>query len=232
VGDRPVCRKTAREVQLGVYLENIDGYNLLIYFDLYGFLIGVGLLAVLLPILRWRKRSLAYLLFFSIFWVYLLFVIRTVIFPIAINFDPINTRGFPDINLIPFYIRYCSPMTKYCFIEIVGNIILTVPLGFGINFLARLNPKKALWLALLVGPGFELSQLIISLVFRSGFRAVDINDAILNAFGVLIGYSLFRIFAWIYLKISAHFAIRKKWLLSEIYDVAFQALAPDEPKNA
>jgi glycopeptide antibiotics resistance protein len=123
-------------------------------------------------------------------------------------------------------------MTKYCFIEIAGNIILTVPFGFGINFLARLNPKNALWLALTIGLGFELSQLIISLVFRSGFRTVDINDAILNTFGVLIGYSLFRIFALVYLKISAHFAVRKKWLLSEIYDVALQALASDKSKNA
>jgi glycopeptide antibiotics resistance protein len=205
---------------------------LLIYFDTYDFLIGICLLAVLLPILRWRKRSSAYLLFFSVFWVYLLFVIRTVIFPIAISPSPIDGRSTPDINLIPFYVRYCAPMTRYCFIEVVGNIILTIPFGFGISFIIRSRPRDILWLAFVVGLGFEFSQLIISLVFRNGFRAVDINDAIFNALGVLLGYSLFRLFAQAFLRITAHSGIREKWLFSEIHDVAFQVQPSDKSRNA
>jgi glycopeptide antibiotics resistance protein len=213
-------------------LESLTEDNLLIYFGIYGFVIGIGLLAIILPILRWRKRNLSFLLFFSIFWVYLLFVIRTVVFPIAINQAPFTGSFSPDINLIPFYIRYCSPMTKYCFIEVVGNTILTIPFGFGINFLARFKSRNILWIAICVGFGFEFLQLIISLIFRTGFRAVDINDALLNSLGLLFGYALFRIFAWAYIKIFSHSKTRENWLFADIYDIAFRAQFSERPENA
>jgi len=196
---------------------------MLIHFDECDFLIGIGILCILLFVLRWKKRSLAYLIFFSIFWIYLLFVVQIVIFPIAINTDN-SIRAMPSINLIPFYTGYCS-MPRYCLMDFVGNIILTMPFGFGINFLVRIKPKNFLWLASALGFGFEFSQLVISLAFRSGFRTIDINDAILNAIGVLTGYTLFRAFAWLYIKSTEYFGIENKWLFSDIYHVAIQAQA-------
>jgi len=62
-------------------------------------------------------------------------------------------------------------------VNIVDNILLTIPFGFGINFLARVRPKGIFWLAPAVGLGLELAQLCISLLSRSGSRASDINDA-------------------------------------------------------
>jgi len=122
-------------------------------------------------------------------------------------------------------------MPGLCVRSILDNIILTIPFGFGVNFLVRVKPKNVFWLSTAVGLGFELSQLILSTVFRSGFRAVDINDAILNATGVLLGYAFFRAFAWSYLKATEHFSIKHKWLFAEIYDVVFQTQATDKPKT-
>ena len=204
---------------------------MLIRFDENDFLIGFGVLFVLLIVLRWKKRSFSYLLFFSIFWVYLLLVVQNIIFPFVINTDYSSPRILPGINLIPFYSGYCS-IPRYCILNFVGNIILTIPFGFGINFLTRVKPRNFLWLAAALGIGFELSQLIISLVFRSGFRTIDINDSILNATGVLIGYVLFRAFAWAYLKIAGHFGIKDKWLFADVYAVALQTQAMDESKRA
>ena len=203
----------------------------LIRFDGSDFLIGVGVLFVLLIFLWQQKRRLSYLLFFSIFWIYLLVVVKTVIFPFIINLDYGSPRIMPTINLIPFYFGYCS-IPEYCVLGIVGNIILTMPFGFGINFLVKVKPRNILGLALAVGFGFEFSQLVISLVFRSGFRSIDINDVILNAIGVLIGYALFRAFALAYIKIAGYFEIKQKWLFAYIYDVSSQTQDDDRPKNA
>ena len=205
----------------------------MVYFDEYDFLFGVGILCVLLPILWWRKHNLSYLLFFSIFWIYLLAVVQAVIFPFVINTAYGNATFTPSINLIPFYFGSCfTYMPALCVRGILENIILTIPFGFGINFLVRVKPRNFFWLAISIGLGFELSQLAISLVFRSAFRAVDINDAILNAAGVLLGYVFFRAFAWAYIKATEHFGIKHKRLFADIYDIAFQAQVAEKSINA
>jgi glycopeptide antibiotics resistance protein len=207
------------------------GDHLSINFDGHDYLIGIGILVVLLPILWWRKRNPSTILFFSIFWVYLLVVVQAVLFPIVIDTTYSGGIFTPSLNIIPFYFGPCQ-MPELCVRSVIDNIILTIPFGFGINFLVRVKPKSFLWLAVAVGFGFELSQLALSIAFRSGFRAVDINDALFNAAGVLLGYACFRAFAWVYLKASQHFGIRHKWLFADIYEIVLQIQASDRSKNA
>jgi glycopeptide antibiotics resistance protein len=195
-------------------------------------LIGIGILVILLPVLWWRKHNLSYLLFFSIFWLYLLAVVQVVFFPITINTAYSGAAFIPSINLIPFYFGSCfSNMPELCVRGIIDNIILTIPFGFGVNFLVRVKPRNFFWLAIAVGLGFELSQLILSIALRSGFRAVDINDAILNVTGVLLGYVIFKSFAWSYLKATEHFGIKHKCMFADIYNIVFQTQAADKPKT-
>lgn len=204
---------------------------MMIDFDGRDLLIGIGILCILLPIIGWKKRSLSYLIFFSLFWVYLLAVVSVIIFPIVVNPESTDIVFAPSINFIPFYLGNCFLLANLCLKSIVENIAITIPLGFGINFLVKIKPKNILWLALGVGFVFELSQLIISLIFRSGFRAIDINDVILNSTGVLIGYGLFRLFAWLYLKISKFFDLKHKAIFADIYNIAIQAQADGILKN-
>jgi glycopeptide antibiotics resistance protein len=189
-------------------------------------LIGIGMLCLILPVLWWRKRSLSYLLFFSIFWVYILAVVRAVIFPIVISNDLIDSEFSVSMNLRPFYFSDCS-MFNLCVKDVVDNILLTIPFGFGINFLIRIKPKNILWLSLMVGIVFEFSQLVISLTFRSGFRAIDINDVIFNGIGVLIGYGLFRLFAWAYVRVAKYINLKYMVILSDVYEIALQAQTTD-----
>jgi glycopeptide antibiotics resistance protein len=195
---------------------------MMIYFGPIGFLIGFVVLGILLLILWKRKYSLSHLLFFSVFWVYLLFVIQVAIFPMVINSDPANA-GLPSINLIPFHIDYCARELRSCMIEVGGNILLTVPFGFGINFLLKSKPQQILWLGFALGFGFEFLQWVVSLVGRSGFRSIDINDFLLNAIGVWVGYALFRVFAWVYIRVARHFKIEEKRFLADVYKIAIQA---------
>ncbi|HTX80458.1 MAG TPA: VanZ family protein [Longilinea sp.] len=154
-------------------------------------LIGLVILAVLLPLIWWRKHSLAYLLAFSLFWFYGLFVVSEIIFPLTPD------TGLPHFNLIPLNLG-CSLHEPLCLRNFIANILITMPFGFGINFLVSLKPKSYFWLASAVGLGLELSQLAASLAFQSSFHVADINDSILNAIGVLLGYAVFRILGWLY----------------------------------
>jgi len=191
----------------------------MLYFDQTCLAIGISLLAIILIFLRWQGKNISYLLFFSLFWIYLLGIVSVVVFPFPIG---VPNPGFkPDINIIPFYFGRCS-FQELCFRQVYANILLTIPFGFGINFLARIKPNNVIWIAPSVGVMLEFTQLIISLITRSSFRVVDINDVILNATGVLLGYGIFRLFGAIYSFITHRFQIRHRYIFAYIYDIVRQ----------
>lgn len=198
-------------------------------------LLGILGLIVALAILWQRKRGLPYLFFFSIFWVYVMVSLDKVFFPIQINGEYVDAmRQIPllsQVNLVPFYFGQ-YPMASAGFIGILNNVILTIPFGFGLNFIVRIRAKNFIWLAFALGIGFEITQLIISLLLRYPYRTIDVNDILMNATGVLLGYGLFRIFALLYLAMTKRFEIKHEDLSAYIYDVASRAQTTIEVKNA
>lgn len=182
-------------------------------------------------IILWRrKHNLSYLICFAIFSFYLALAADKVFFPIAISGTYADTMRLQApfsafINLAPFNFNFSlSEMPDLVILQIVQNILLTIPFGFGVSFVVRLKPKDFLWLVPAVGLGTELLQLIIGLILRYPYRTIDINDAILNALGVLIGYVVFRIFARLYLWMTQRFAINLRGLAAYIAVVASQAI--------
>ena len=186
--------------------------------------IGILLLIGVVIGLRRRKHSIAYLVFFSIFWVYSMLGLDKTIFPLQINgaFVDVMRQAplFSQVNLLPFYFsKYGLSAAGY--IGILDNILLTMPFGFGLNFLRHLGLKDVLWLSISVGFGIEAVQLLLTLILRYPFRVVDINDVWLNGLGVLIGYGLFRAFAWLYvLAMPQRPDIEHRGLLAYLYHVA------------
>ena len=145
-----------------------------------------------------------------------------VIFPIHIpDGNPEFVRRL-QVNLVPFYFGGCYYL-PLCLRNIYLNILLTIPFGFGISFVAKVKHKDVIWVVVAVGLVFEFSQLIVSLVFRSPFRVVDINDVILNAVGVWLVYALFRIFGFLYLFVTKRFEMRHRFLFAYVYDVVRQS---------
>jgi hypothetical protein len=55
---------------------------------------------------------------------------------------------------------------------------------------------------------------------------------ILNGTGVLIGYVLFRLFAWLYLKITEYFKFKHRFIFADIYEIALQTQVAGRSKNA
>jgi glycopeptide antibiotics resistance protein len=178
--------------------------------------VSLAALGIALMVLWMEGKSLSYLLFFSIFWIYLMGVVSLVAFPFPIGYP--NPDFKPSVNLMPLNFGDCSYLIL-CIRNIYQNIILTVPLGFGVSFIAQIKYRNISWLALTVGLVFEVTQLVISLVARSPFRVVDINDVLLNALGVLLGYGIFRIFGWFYSVAIQKSQVQPRYVFAYIYDI-------------
>jgi glycopeptide antibiotics resistance protein len=176
--------------------------------------------------LRRREWNFSQLLFFSIFWVYLLVVIKSTLFPIFIDAfrrEVLGRQFMVSVNLIPFYF---GPFTNWtsALPGIILNTLLTMPAGFGISFVTRFKANDLAWLLLAFGFGLEGMQLLISLVLGYPYRTIDVNDVIFNSLGVLLGYGAFRLFAWIYAVLSQRFKIRQAGLFSYIREVSDRAV--------
>ena len=195
----------------------------------YPLLIGIVILIVILAILWSRKHRLSYLFCFSVFWIYVLLVVNVTLFPMPIpgNGGEMESRQsviyiLSHVNLIPFYYgEYSNLGPFYVFLrEIVANIVLTAPFGFGISFIVRFKARNVFYLAVAVGVVIETTQLVLSVVLGSAYRGVDINDVLMNAIGVLIGYGFFRVFSWLYVSITERVKIELKGLFAYVYTVA------------
>jgi glycopeptide antibiotics resistance protein len=163
---------------------------------------GLAILVILLFLFR-RKRSTSYRFFFTIFWLYLLFVVSLTLFPIPF-LDKLSYRSpvgeiLSRVNLVPFdFGRLFENNATVVFELFFGNILLTMPFGFGLPFVARFHPKSMLWIAVAAGFGIESAQLGVNLLLGGTYRSVDINDVLLNAIGAWLGYLLFLGFAGVY----------------------------------
>ncbi len=77
-------------------------------------------------------------------------------------------------------------------INLIGNIVLLLPIGFLAPLAYKsLTWKKALLLAIGAGLAIETLQAVLNV------GIFDIDDVILNAIGAIIGYGIFMLFAWI-----------------------------------
>jgi glycopeptide antibiotics resistance protein len=108
-------------------------------------------------------------------------------FYLSANFTPLReiSRLLRDGNYAP----------------LIGNILVTVPLPWLLYWdFRRLGAKKAGALAMLLTLLIEPFQALIDLLYRFPANVIDVDDAILNASGCIIG--IFAIYLCIFLKKS------------------------------
>jgi glycopeptide antibiotics resistance protein len=156
--------------------------------------LAIALVALIVYALWRQKRSYRYFFCVVLFSIYVLLAVDKVFFPIIITGDMRFTEQqfMRSVNLIPFNFNFAE-LPRIVLLQIVQNILLTMPFGFGINFLAKVSAKDLLWLCPAIGLCIETIQLLISLALGYPYRIIDINDAILNATGVALGYGAFRL---------------------------------------
>ena len=149
-----------------------------------------------------KKKSFVYLVFFTIFYIYLVKVLDYTLFQfqsllLLKHFVPhLILNGLAaqkSINLIPFI-----TLTPEDLKTSLLNILLFIPFGFGLPFITNFHAKKIVGIGVFFSIVIELLQLTTGLMAKITFRVADINDVVFNTLGVIIGYILFAGFVRIY----------------------------------
>ena len=199
---RITANQQTTEVRLADAVTNLSAP---MEFDLLTVLLFVVIWIGIVAFLR-SKKSLAYLIFFTIFYIYIFKVLDYTLFQfqslvLLKHFMPnliLNgqTAG-KDMNLIPLI-----TLTRQDLKTSLLNILLFIPFGFGLPFISNFRMKKVVVIGALFSILIELMQLITGVMAKITFRVADINDVIFNTVGVAIGYLLFIGFLHIYRHIS------------------------------
>ena len=170
---------------------------MIIDFDLSIILpIFVLYIIVIVYLAKVRKKTLPYLVFFTLLFIYITEVFNYTQFPIIVNPD-MDGNLWNNINYIPFY-----HFTVEDIWTSLMNIVLAGPFGFLLPFLARISKGKIILLGVLFGMVIETTQFIVGGVLGYTLRVIDINDIIFNFIGVILGYGVYNIFVWVIRKIA------------------------------
>lgn len=161
--------------------------------------IGILILAGILVYMRRRGLASGYLVCFSVFYIYLLYVVGYTIFPLRVDTDYVEFMRhghMAKVNLIPFRGLSIDYLLSK---QGIGNLALGVPFGFGLPFISRGNFRFVAWRGLIFTVSIELVQLATNLAgYSFPPRIVDVNDVLLNFSGVMIGLGLFHLVARLY----------------------------------
>ena len=139
-----------------------------------------------------------------LFFLYLLFIIRAIVFkyPIAqlkeiadawrkdVVLEGLHTANFIPFKTIKMYIQYYDLPGLRSFSNLFGNVLVFVPVGIMLPIVHSASRRVFVMLAnvLIFIIGIEVFQLF------SNFGAFDVDDILLNTFGVLIGSCIYRVF--------------------------------------
>ncbi len=192
------------------------------YFDLLTVLLfgltWIGIISFLR--LKRRKNNLVYLVFFTILYVYIFKVLDYTLFQfqslLLLKYFMPNlilqgqTVG-ESMNLIPLITLTHQDMKTSLL-----NILLLIPLGFGLPFITNFRMGKVVVIGMLFSISIEFLQLITGFMAKITFRVADINDVIFNTVGVAVGYILFVGFVRIYCHASRNWDISANPILRYI----------------
>jgi glycopeptide antibiotics resistance protein len=135
----------------------------------------------------------------AVFWFYLVVLGAITLMPLPIS--TFREPGTTGLNLVPFaQTAVCfagrsvsSEGTRYCVTNVLGNLLLFVPLG---AFLPWVFPGLRN-LARVAFAGLLASAAIEALQFASRhlriYRSTDIDDVLFNTVGAAIGFAVFRV---------------------------------------
>jgi glycopeptide antibiotics resistance protein len=140
-----------------------------------------------------------------LFTIYLVGVANFVILPLQVEPDLVRDVGAPEIwrliNLEPVFMPGADQLSSE---QLYLNVLLTVPFGFGLPFVASLSLLSVVGIGVLFSLGIEAAQLLADATqLALPPWSIDINDVITNSLGVVIGVVLFVIAGAIYRSLAA-----------------------------
>jgi len=162
----------------------------------YLFYIPVNIIYVLIfgikGIIKNRKKE--YYFFVIIFGIYLNFVIEKAFFPIFTDGAEyyVSIRNYINLDLTSLF--------HYTPYQIIGNLLLTFPMGILMAFVINCNNSVRIGVSVLLSALIEFIQLIMIFSLHLIDVFFDINDIVLNVMGCLLGNVIFYIFCKIYIR--------------------------------
>lgn len=105
----------------------------------------------------------------------------------------------PRYNLIPFleikrFVRNREALGfRIVFLNLLGNVIGFVPLGFLLPVIC--SDLKKSWIVIHLGMTISIVVECLQLILRVG--SCDVDDVILNTIGTAVGYLCYRICSWL-----------------------------------
>ena len=144
----------------------------------------------LLKIHKIYKNKVSLKAFKVLFVIYILFMIW------ELYLGNFRSPGYAGYNLIPFktILGYLVNMRYYStwiiIVNIVGNIIVFIPMGFFISFFLR--DKASLIRVILISVAVLVPAELLQAFFKVG--SFDIDDIILNVLGSILGFMAYKIF--------------------------------------
>lgn len=173
--------------------------------EVVGILIVIPIYVFYFLYLLTRKISITEHIIIFVFFAYLGVVISITLFPFPIQEEVIlEMREFNYLsnNFIPLngIIDMLRSETIYVIVRnVLGNIILTMPLGFLLPFISKKMDRFKLILisGFLFSLGIESVQFLLSSFLGFTYKITDVDDMILNVIGAVIGYICFRLLKFI-----------------------------------
>lgn len=157
----------------------------------YMFYIPINLIYALIILFYGIKKNspYPYYVFAVIMAVYMNAAINLAYFPI-VTVTPEEWGSLK--NYVDFSIRFSEMGGVY---QILGNILLTIPIGILLPFISGLKKEKRWFCVIGISCVVEIVQFFIIYLTHSVTLYFDMKDIILNVCGGIIGCALFEILA-------------------------------------
>ena len=133
-----------------------------------------------------------------LFILYIVFILCLTLLPVPMT--RVDNPNAMDINVVPvintikqsfdIFSRHNTFKRLHVIENILGNIILFIPLGIFLSLFPKYSLKRITAVAFLCSLSIELIQLICRQF--GNYRTVDIDDIILNTTGALLGFIITR----------------------------------------
>ena len=166
----------------------------------YSFLYIISIPMYICFLMYWiyKKDAIFSLVWRTIFYFYCISVIAIVFFPIPISSTQwVIVREYIKINVIPFQTIISQIWGENLPLiikikQILGNILLFVPLGVFIKyFYQKFSVLKIIYICMWFSISIEILQLLIGICIWYNYRVIDIDDILLNTLWWYIGYFLY-----------------------------------------
>ena len=154
-------------------------------------LINRGMIWIQQKKIVWKREALLLLMYINLavlvrFVFYPFFTVNGQVQPLIINMSsiqPLRVNLIPLVNILDYGIK------REAAINILGNISMFMPTGFIMPILFK--QLDCFWKVLLAGAGLSFVIEMIQLLFPGS--VTDIDDLLLNAAGVAIGYGIYKL---------------------------------------